>query len=536
MKLDKRTGPDRLLSRLEKNETVLLKAHRLIVAAVAANRRMSPADEWLLDNFYLIEEQIRTARRHLPKNYSTELPRLLRGPSIGFPRVYDIALELISHTDGRISAESLASVVAAYQTVTPLTLGELWAIPIMLRLALIENLRRVAAHDRRPSASRQSQRLGRSDDRSRGKGPSRLVLVMAEMTRAAPAMDSEFAAEFARRLQEQTQAMALPLMWLEHRLAEQAVTVEQLMQIEGQQQAADQVSLGNSISSLRFLAAIDWRKFVESLSLVEQTLRGFPPGEFVDLDFSSRDSRGVIQAMQGYSDVYSEMDFATRDRYRHVVEQVAKRSRFAEWEVAAQAVQLAKQAADLKGVRDRSAHVGYFLIDNGLPQLEAAAKARVSVAEKLRRSAERHLPLLYLGAIGSITLAVAAIALFQASSYGAGLLLLVPMAFLVLLGTTRLSVAIVNWLVTLLVTPKALPRMDFSDGIPSEFRTLVAVPTMLTSSQGVSELIEGLEIRYLANRDQHLHFALLTDWRDAPAETMPEDKALLDRRGKGSRR
>ncbi len=233
--------------------------------------------------------------------------------------------------------------------------------------------------------------------------PKALVLVMAEMTRAAPAMDSEFAAEFARRLQEQTHAMSLPLMWLEHRLAEQAVTVEQLMQIEGQQQAADQVSIGNSIGSLRFLAAMDWRKFVESLSLVEQTLRGFSPVDLGDLDNSSREYRQVIQATQEYSDVYSEMDFATRDRYRHVVERIAKHSRFAEWEVAAEAVRLARQAADSKGVRERSAHVGYFLIDRGLPQLEAAVKARISLGEKLRRSAKRHPLLLYLGAIGSIT-------------------------------------------------------------------------------------------------------------------------------------
>ncbi len=107
------------------------------------------------------------------------------------------------------------------------------------------------------------------------------------------------------------------------------------------------------------------------------------------------------------------------------------------------------------------------------------------------------------------------------------------MTLLVLLGTSQLGVAIVNWLVTLLVTPRALPRMDFSDGIPSEFRTLVAVPTMLTSSQGVSDLVEALEVRYLANRDAHLHFALLTDWRDASSEVMPEDEALLDRAREG---
>ena len=429
--VDKRTGPDRLLSRLEENEGVLLKAYQLIIAAVADSRRMSPADEWLSDNFYLIEEQIRTARRHLPKNYSTELPRLLRGPLIGFPRVYAIALELISHGDGRVSGESLTSFVAAYQTVTPLTVGELWAIPIMLRLALIENLRRVAAHmiasrlHRDDAKAWADQMIEAAEKDSQG-----LVLVMAEMSRSAPAMDSEFAAEFARRLQEHAHEMALPLMWLEQRLAEQAVTVEQLLQVEGQQQAADQVSIGNSISSLRFLAGMDWRKFVESLSLVEQTLRGYSLGEFGDLDISPR----VIQAMQGYSDVYSEMDFATRDQYRHVVERVAKHSQFAEWEVAARRSDLAAQAADQIGVRDRSAHVGYFLIDKGLPQLEAAAKARISLGEKMRRSVKRHPLLLYLGGIGLISFVVAAIALLQGWRYGAGLWLLAPMTPLVLLG------------------------------------------------------------------------------------------------------
>ena len=136
---------DRLLARLAENESLLLEIHNLLSEDIKAECQITPAGEWLLDNFYLIEEQIRTARRHLPKGYSRELPTLLNGPSAGLPRVYDIALETISHGDGRVDPENLSSFVAAYQSVTTLKLGELWAIPIMLRLALIENLRRVAA-------------------------------------------------------------------------------------------------------------------------------------------------------------------------------------------------------------------------------------------------------------------------------------------------------------------------------------------------------------------------------------------------------
>ena len=139
-----RRATDKLLPRLTANEDILRGAFDQLTEAVSADRRVTPASEWLLDNFYLIEEQIRTARRHLPRNYSRELPQLADGPCAGFPRVYEIALETIAHGDGRVDLERLKRFIAGYESVTALNLGELWAIPIMLRLALIENLRRVA--------------------------------------------------------------------------------------------------------------------------------------------------------------------------------------------------------------------------------------------------------------------------------------------------------------------------------------------------------------------------------------------------------
>src|SRR5512134_2294791 len=178
---------DRLLARLAENEDVLMRACNLLTTEVKANRRITPAGEWLLDNFYLIEDQIRTARRHLPKRYSRELPRLASGPSAGLPRVYDLALETISHGDGRVDPEGLSSFIAAYQTVTPLKLGELWAIPIMLRIALIENLRRVAvriATDRidRNLADYWADQMVEIAEQD----PKNLILVIADMARSNP--------------------------------------------------------------------------------------------------------------------------------------------------------------------------------------------------------------------------------------------------------------------------------------------------------------------------------------------------------------
>ena len=370
----------RLLKRLAENKAVLIGVRNLLTEAVKANRRITPAGEWLLDNFYLIEEQIRTAKRHLPKGYSRELPRLLNGPSAGLPRVYDLALETISHGDGRVDPEALSSFIAAYQTVTALKLGELWAIPIMLRIALIENLRRVAA---RIATDRIDRNLADywADQMTEiaAQDPKSLILVIADMARSNPPMVSSFVAELTRRLQGQGPDLALPLTWIEQRLAESGWTSKELVQSENQQQAADQVSMSNSIGSLRFLGAMDWRVFVETQSVVEQTLRQDPGG------------------------VYSKMDFSTRDRYRHVVEEIAKSSRHSESQVARQALQLAREGAARQGGEDRTAHVGFYLIDKGLAALERTVELRRSLFEALRRVSRRFPLLLYVGTIMLVT-------------------------------------------------------------------------------------------------------------------------------------
>jgi cellobiose phosphorylase len=512
-RLSSQRARDQLLARLAENEDVLLEAYKLLTAAGKANRRISPAGEWLLDNFYLIEEQIRTAKRHLPKGYSRELPRLAHGPSAGLPRVYDIALEAISHGDGRVDPESLSRFVAAYQKITALKLGELWAIPIMLRLALIENLRRVAAREAASTTDRdhadawadQMMEVAEQD-------PKSLILVVADMARSNPPMVSSFVAELARRLQGQSAALALPLTWIEQRLSESSLTIEQLVQSETQKQASVQVSISNSIGSLRFLGAMDWREFVETMSGVEQKLREDPGG------------------------VYGKMDFATRDRYRHAVEKTAKASRLSEGEVARKAIQLAHEGAASAMAKggthggaggDRTSHVGYYLIDKGLPQLQQAAQVRLSIAEAVQRTGCRFPLLLYLGTTLLLTLIFSGSLLAKAHTGGLHGSILTLIAIVVVLCTSHLAIALVNWVATLLATPRPLPRLDYSRGIPSDCRTLVVVPAMLISAQNIEDLIEALEVRFLANRDDHLQFGLLTDFRDARDETLPEDEPLL---------
>jgi cyclic beta-1,2-glucan synthetase len=492
---------EQLLPRLTANEQALTAAYDLVLAALDDGRRVSPAAEWLLDNFYLIGQQIQITRRHLPPHYSRQLPRLAGGT----PRVHDMALELIMHVDGRVDAENATAFVDAYQRVTPLNLGELWAFPIMLRLALIENLRRVAdriarARVRRDLALEWADRMLAAAEHE----PRQLIQLLADMDRQhLPLTKAAFVEEFFAKLQGRGPSVAFVLSWVEHQLIDRGTTFEQLVRADSQSQAADQVSIANSIGSLRTLNAMDWREFVETLSRTDRILRNDP------------------------ADVYSDQDFATRDRYRHVVEELAKRSPLDERAVAEQAVALAQAVAGRDGKQAREAHVGYFLVDAGRPALEQAVRFEPRWTERPGRWGRRHPLFSYLAPTAALAALLTALVwpvalTAQAPGWVTGVLLAAAA-----LGASSLAVALVNLAVTMLVRPRTLPRLDFRSGIPPDHRTMVVIPTLLGSSGDVAPLIEGLEIRYLGNRDPNLFFALLTDFADAPAETLPDDEALL---------
>ena len=501
-RLSEHSRANLLLRRLDDNEARLAYAGERLTAATRQHERITPAAEWLLDNFYLIEEQIRLARRHLPRGYSHELPRLANGPSRDLPRVYDLALEVISHGDGRVDTVGLSRFVRAYQTVAPLKLGELWAIPIMLRLALIENLRRVAARVMTDWAGRNAAaRWAETMTSTAETDPKSVVLVVADMARSNPPMTGAFVAEMARRLQGQSPALALPLSWIEQRLGESGQSIEHLLQVEAQDQAANQVSIGNSIGSLRTLSAIDWRDFVEHTSAVEDALRTDP------------------------ADVYAAMDFASRDRYRHAVEALARRHRLPEQQVALAAVACCNAAATDAAPMHR--HVGWYLIDDGAPLLEQRLGLKAPLRDRCRRQVKRTPLPLYLGALMVLTVAFAQPLLQAAARDGLPLWALLLLALPAALLASQLGVSLLNWFATLAVAPKRLPRMDYTGGIPRSARTLVVVPSLMARAEDVEDLVEALEVRFLGNRDANLHFALLTDFADAASATLPGDAALL---------
>jgi len=494
--------PEQLLKRLADNEEVLSRVITLLQETVRNKKTISPAGEWLLDNYYLIEEQIRTGKRYLPKGYSKGLPKLKNGKLAGYPRVYDIAIEIISHSDGHVDITSLSNFIVSYQKTSYLTIGELWAIPIMLRLALLENLSRVAARiaidsiDTRLANDWANRIIDVAEN-----NPKDLVLIIADMARSNPPMVSAFVAEFARKIQWKGLDLTLPLTWIEQHLSDTVHTINSMVLAENQKQAADQLSVSNSIGSLRFLAKMNWREFVESISVVEQTLRLDPHG------------------------TYPKMDFYTRDEYRHQVERIAKQSKLSEKEVAELAIELA-QHQELE-TDARTTHVGYYLIGKGVEKTERAANVTLTKLQALQKTLNKITPTVY----GIVSLLLTGAAgygfLEKATQDGIEGWLLVTVCILSLIAISQLVIVMVNWWVTLWIFPKPLPKMDFSQGIPNESRTLVVVPTIIANLPQADSLVDDLEVRFLANRDSHLVFGLLTDFKDAPEEVLPEDNTLV---------
>jgi cyclic beta-1,2-glucan synthetase len=496
-----RRGRAQLLPRLAENGRILETAYKALVEALRRGRAISPAAEWLVDNYHIVEEQLREIRHDLPTSYYHELPKLAGGELAGYPRIYAVALELITHTDSRLDTNTLRRFIAAYQTVAPLSIGEIWAVAITLRLALVENLRRLAIAIARARLEREeADKLADKLLELASLNPALINTYVSERLGKRDDMPQSFVVELVQRLREQDPSVMPVMDWLEKQLANKGASVEQIIHNEHQHQAAAQVTVGNIITSMRLLSTLDWNDFFEKVSLIEPMLGKDPAG------------------------VYSRMEFASRDRYRHIVERISKRTRTSELKVGEAAVKFAADAADAD---EAKRHVGYYLIDEGLPQLEARFGYRLRFAERLHRWLLRHATLAYVGTIPLFTLLVLGLLLSALHFAGANWIVLVVAAVSGLVPASDLALTVINWDLTHFLAPRLLPRIETASGIPETAQTFVVVPTIFFSESQVHALVERLEVHFLANQDPRIYYALLGDFRDAEAEEMPNDSQLL---------
>lgn len=503
-----------LQTRLDENATALLASYRESAAELECGGSVVPAAEWLLDNYHLVEEQIREIRDDLPDSYYRQLPKLADGPFAGYPRVFGLTWAFVAHTDSHIDPDILVSFIHAYQKVQPLTIGELWAVAITLRIVLIENLRRLAdqinaGRVERNDADQLTERLLLS-------GCAHSALQEDITSRSSEPLSEVFASQLAKRLRDQDPKTTPALDWLEQRLKLQGLSVEEVVQHAQQRQGASNVTIRNVITSMRLISDIDWSELFEKVSLVDQ--------EFYR-----------------YS-LFSQMDFPTRNLYRSVVEELARGCEYSEIEIAQRAVKMAKDSEvsfhstctealteEARIEKNRLGDPGYYLIEQGRLAFEKSIAYHPTMRLRVRRFHVRLGVAGYSGTIAIVALAFLAVSLFFAGFWTFSTQALLLWGLVAFIPATEVAFSIVNRLVTWRFGAVMLPGLELKEGVPTSLRTLIVVPTLLTSEADLVEQIERLEVHYLSGIDGDVSFALLTDGKDADLEELESDALLLER-------
>lgn len=490
-----------LVRRLNDNYGFITSVYRELDADVRESMQTAPAAEWLLDNFYIIEEQVKLIRRNLSRGQYSRLPVLKKGYLKGYPRVYAIALEMVAHSDGGIDERTITSFIQAYQSQTLLSMGELWAVPLMLRIALVESIRntcekiRFSRFEWKKAEEMVAYIIAQSPDERQIEG------LLDSYLDNIGEMPPPFVEHLIQKLRKHSKYFATVKALLNNRLKSENSSVDEMTGSEHQLQASMQVAIGNSITGLHFLSDLDWSEIFEALSRVEQILKQDPDG------------------------TYARMDFESRDNYRHEVEKLARIYGVSEIYVAEKTVECARAESD----KTPANHVGYFLIGKGrktlLNVLGKYAKRRFWPVTDAVGSARN----LYIGISLFLTIFLVTYFMYYSATHdntGSAFWPAVT-AVILLIPCSQFALDIGNAIICHVYRPGMLPKLELKTGISRELSAFVIIPTLLTSPARARELLHQLEVYYLSNREKNLFFALVGDFRDAPSEFQETDDAIV---------
>jgi cyclic beta-1,2-glucan synthetase len=489
------SGAATFFPRLRSNIDTLREAHHYISLQATSGYNVSPAAEWLLDNFHLIEAQLKEIHEGLPRSYYRALPILLDEPLAGLPRVYGVAWAFVAHTDGAFDEDLLLQYLSAYQEIRELSLSEMWALPTTLRVVLIENLRRLAERLAVNKAAREVANL--CCDRIDTYAVEALDELLALLSQRG--VGRVFLAQMAQRLQDRRTTSDVRYQdWLHHALPDLAGVQTQ----QSVDQAADNLSVSNAVTSLRAIGDADWPEIVARTS--------------------------SLMRLMLTSEVFKAEHALTRDQTLHGIEQLARRSGRSEVSVGQILLDLMQATEDASSA---PAVASYWLRGAGRPALVRAlglpARAAFPWRAVMRRMAlPVYLSVLLVGTVGLVAWLLLHHSA-EASGADAYAWLTLVGAALMMFPASEAVVAVINRLISESARPQHLPRLALGDGIPPDHRVMVVIPAMLSSAAAIRELVHRLQLHYLANPERHAQFALLSDWADADMVRVESDAALL---------
>lgn len=485
-----------LITRFQKCHVILEVIRNEIADAEFIEQTVPTAAEWLLDNTHVLEASIEDVKLNLPKKFYHQLPKISFGILTGFPRIYALAIDLIKNTAGKLTRENILDFLTSYQLVDKLTIGELWAFPLMLRFRLVEWVEFLAIHiDNRMKESELASFCGNRLLYASQHEPAKLPEFLTDLSKMQAPFTGHFAEELLDHLFDEEMILPAVKKLLEEKFSS---PLADILHQEHIQETTEQVIFSNCILSLITLSQLTWSEIFEAVCPVDEILRHDP------------------------DNLYSKMNYRTRNWYRDSIEDIARRTNMPEVEVAKKAIALA-----LAGNRDFERHVGYYLIDEGRSTLEQLVSYHPTLTEAIRRWILKNRTGVYLGGIALLTLAFETFILSAFFKTDTNTFHAILFFLLSLLPISELSVQSINFLLTQFLNTPLRPKMKFEKEIPPEYKTLIVVPMMLQSQNSIKDDLKRLEIRYLANSDSQLYFGLFSDFADAPEQHMESDRDLL---------
>lgn len=494
----------KLISNLDRSYEKILKGYENIDKEEKTKKEVLPAAEWLLDNLYLVEKEYKSIKHNMPQTYYKDLPVIYIGVMKGYPRVYYIAIEIVSHTDGRMDESVISNFISAYQKNAILTSGELWAIPIMLRIALIQNISKITEKIvKAEQDKKQAELVGERLINAFNEG--KVVTELSHLNGEKIIFNLHFTERLLKLLRDNGIDSKKVYDFIDERLGAQEMNSEKIIALEHQIEANFEISMANSINSIRVIEGLNWKNYFEKLSSVEIILREDP------------------------SHIYREMDFQSRDKYRHDIEKISKHTRLPESYIAKKAIECCNDSETSEDNTYKQ-HVGYYLIDDGLLELKEKIGYKNTGMQKLKNSIMKNIENFYIGTIIIFTILIACLIIMSSllNDNDKDLWRYVLAVIVIIVPCSEIAISIFNWSISVLSTPSFIPKMDFKEVIPEKFSTVVVIPTLLNNTSRVVELINDLEVYYLANAQSNIFFALLGDFKDSDTENEVGDKAIVD--------
>ena len=478
------------INRLQENFKFIQKTYNILNEHIKRKISIHPAGEWLLDNFYIIEETVKNITNTLSEKKYKKFQGISNGTYKGFARIYVLATEIVAYTDNKIDDEVLNSSLLAYKRKKSLSMEEIWNLRVFLDLAIIENIRGICekiyiSQIQKYKVEEIVERLIEKKDSAHQEYKK-----IKENTKLYQNSSYPFIEYMSYKLKKYGKIGNSFLAVLEEQVNKLGLTASDVIRKEHFDIAIQKVLMGNSITSIREIKRINFLELFEKINGVEEILKQDP------------------------ADVYEKMDYKTKEIYRNKIKELSEKTKISEIYIAKKTLELAQNGRSLK-----KRHIGYYLIDNG----ENVLYSKLGLKEKRYKLT----PIKYITYIYLLTF-ILSVLTFCCMHNKIGTGLSVVIALFAVIPISEIVIQIINYILVKTVKPKPIPKLSLSGGIEEKNSTIVVIPTILSSKEKVQELFKKIEVYYWANKDENLYFALLGDCTSSKKEIETFDSEIIE--------